>query len=275
MPEGGFYYDQLKFPLQGNISVKDILDYPFPDPDDRGWFKNMKNRLNWIRQNTDCAAVVGVPAPFIHFSQYLRGFQDWYMDFIRNPKLLNVLFDAILEVNTRIARNILKEVGTEADIIFVADDIGTQNGLMVSYQHYKKHIHPRLERYFGMIHDLTPAKIHFHSCGSLTTIIEDLIQIGVDILNPVQVRATGMDPIELKKKYGNRLVFWGAIDTQHVLPYENVEEVKKEVERRVEELGKGGGYVLGAVHNIQPDVSAENIAAMFRHARDYRPSFSQ
>jgi uroporphyrinogen decarboxylase len=272
---GSFYFDQVKFPLQGDISIADIAKYPWPDPDDPGWTRHLRPRLHWVRQNTDCAAVLAVPAACVHMSQYLRGFEDWFMDFIRAPNLLDALLDAIIEVNLRVCRNILKEIGPEVDIILASDDLGSQNGLLVSYGHYKKHIHPRLAKYFRLIHDLTPAKILFHSCGSLAAIVEDLIQIGVDILNPIQVQAAGMNPAELKKRYGNRLAFWGAVDSQRVLPFGGVEEVKKEVELRVEQLGRDGGYVLGAVHNIQPDVPVANILAMYRHAREYVPSYAR
>ncbi len=274
-PPSSYYYDMIKFPLQGDITISDILNYPWPNPDDPGWTKHLRDRLKFIREQTDCAAVLNVPTAFVHVSQYLRGFQDWYMDFIRNPYLLETLFDVVLEINSQICKNILKEIGQEVDIIATADDLGTQNGLQVSYNHYKKYIHPRLEKYFKLIHDMSPAKILFHSCGSICAIIEDLIQIGVDILNPVQVSAVGMNPQDLKNKYGGRLVFWGAIDTQRVLPFGSTEEVKREVELRIEQLGRDGGYVLGAVHDIQPDVPINNILTMYRHAREYEPSFSK
>jgi uroporphyrinogen decarboxylase len=274
-PPGSHYFDQLQFPLAGEISFSDIVKYPWPDPDDPGWTRHLRPRLQWIREHTDCAAVVATPAPFVHLSQYLRGFQDWFMDFVLNPKRLEALFDAILEVNLQVCRHILKAVGQEVDVVLTSDDLGTQSGLQVSPDHYRKYIHPRLKKYLRQIHDLSPAKVLFHSCGSLTAIIEDLIEAGVDILNPVQVAAVGMDPRELKKRYGGRLAFWGAIDSQRVLPFGSVEDVRKEVERRIEELGEGGGYVLGAVHNIQPDVPPENIVAMYRHARAYTPSYSR
>jgi uroporphyrinogen decarboxylase len=273
-PPGSYYYDLIQFPLQGDISLSDIVKYPWPNPDDPGWTRHLRGRLKWIREKTDCAVVLAVPTACVHVSQYLRGFQDWFLDFIRNPNLLEALFDAILEINSRTCENILKEIGGEVDIVATADDLGAQNGLQISPAHYKKFVHPRLAKYFRLIHDLTPAKLHFHTCGSVAAIIEDLIQIGVDILNPVQVSAAGMEPGELKRKYGDRLVFWGAIDTQHVLPHGSVEDVKKEVELRVEQLGREGGYILGAVHDIQPDVPLDNILGMFRHAQEYRPSFS-
>ena len=125
------------------------------------------------------------------------------------------------------------------------------------------------------MHDLSPAKVFFHTCGSVADILDDLVEIGVDVLNPVQVSAAGMDPARLKQEYGERLAFWGAIDSQHVLPHGSTQDVEAEVERRIEELGQGGGYVLCAVHNIQPDVPLQNTLTMYRHARQYIPSFQR
>jgi len=156
-----------------------------------------------------------------------------------------------------------------------SDDLGFQDGLMVSVETYRQLIKPRHQKYFQLFHDLSPAKVFFHTCGSVADIIDDLIDIGVDVLHPVQVSAAGMDPASLKQKYGGRLAFWGGIDTQHILPHGTVDDVKAEVERMIETLGAGGGYILGAVHNIQPDVPIENILAMYTHAREYQPSFNQ
>ncbi|MBM3188882.1 MAG: hypothetical protein FJZ90_09190, partial [Chloroflexi bacterium] len=122
-------------------------------------------------------------------------------------------------------------------------------------------------------HEMSPGKVFFHTCGSVADIVEDLIETGVDILHPVQVTAAKMESGLLKQRYGDRLSFWGAIDTQRVLPRGSVADVEAEVERRIEELGRGGGYILGAVHNIQPDVPTENVLAMYCHARRYVPSF--
>ncbi len=274
-PAHSYYYDQVSFPLAGEITVSDIAKYPWPDPDTPDLVKGLQERVKWIRENTDCAAILRVPAPFVHTSQYLRGFEDWYCDIALHTKVLEVLFDAILEVTLQMAKNILKEVGQEVDIITCGDDLGSQRGLQISHDHYLKYIKPRHAKYFRQIHDLSPAKFLFHTCGSVVSIINDLIEIGVDALNPVQVAAKGMEPVELKQKYRGRMAFWGAIDTQHILPHGSVAEVKKEVENRIEQMGEGGGYVLAAVHNIQPDVSVENILAMFQHAREYMPSFAK
>jgi len=146
---------------------------------------------------------------------------------------------------------------------------------MVSEEAYRSLIKPRHRKYFQLLHDRSPAKVFFHTCGSVAAIIEDLIEIGVDILNPVQVSAAGMDPATLKQRYAGRLAFWGGIDTQHVLPHGTVAEVEAAVEETIEILGAGGGYVLAAVHNIQPDVPLENALAMFTHARRYQPTFAR
>jgi len=274
-PPGGFYHDQRTFPLGGDITVRDILEYPWPDPQDPIRRRGLKERVQEIREKTGCATVLGLPSGFVHTSQYLRGFEDWFLDFARDRRLLTTLFDAVLEVNLAICREMLEEVGAEVDVLLTSDDLGLQNGLMVAPETYRELIKPRHQRYFQLMHDLSPGKVLFHTCGSVVDILDDLVEIGVDVLHPVQVSAAGMDPVQLKKGWGDKLAFWGAIDTQHVLPHGSVEDVKAEVERRIEQLGRGGGYLLGAVHNLQPDVPIENVLAMYRHAREYRPSWGR
>jgi uroporphyrinogen decarboxylase len=274
-PEGSYYYDQRESPLSGEISINDIVQYPWPDPDDPGLVRGLKERVAWIRENTDCAAILTLPAPFVHLSQYLRGFEDWFCDIMLNPKRLEALFDAVLEITLQIAKHQLAEVGREVDIIICADDLGAQTGLQMSYEKYVQLIKPRHEKFFRQVHEMTPAKLLLHTCGSVARIIDDLIEIGVDILNPVQPSAAGMNPIELKKKYGSRLAFWGGPDAQKTLPFGSVADITKMVEDLVEGMGAGGGFVLSSCHNIQPDVPLENILTLFRHARAYIPSYGK
>lgn len=134
---------------------------------------------------------------------------------------------------------------------------------MISPALYRKFIKPRHRRYFEAIRARTPAKILFHTCGAVTKLIPDLIDIGVDFLNPVQVSAAQMDTSFLKREYGERIGFWGAIDASRVLPMGSVEDVRAEVRRRIRDLAPGGGFVLAAVHNIQADVPPQNVVAMF------------
>jgi uroporphyrinogen decarboxylase len=122
---------------------------------------------------------------------------------------------------------------------------------------------------------LSGAKLLYHTCGSVVDVIEDLVEIGVDAIHPVQVSAAGMEPAALKKEFGDRMAFWGGVDTQQILPRGSVAEVKRAVEQCIEDMGEGGGYILGSVHNLQPDVPLENVLAMFEHARAYVPSFAR
>lgn len=274
-PAGSFYYDQRSFPLAGQITVADIARYPWPNPDNPIRRRGLRERVRTIRDELGCAVVLNMPSGFVHVSQYLRGFEDWFVDLAVDHKLAATLYDAVLEVNLAACRAILDEVGDEVDVLMASDDLGLQGGLMMAPAVYRELIKPRHQRYFRLLHDMSPAKVFFHTCGSVAAIIDDLIEIGVDVLHPVQVSAAGMAPAVLKARYGDRLSFWGAIDTQHVLPHGSVAEVEAEVEQRIEELGRGGGYVLGAVHNLQPDVPTENILAMYQHARAYTPSYQR
>jgi uroporphyrinogen decarboxylase len=267
---GSLYYDQLSYPLSGEISKSAILKYPWPEPDAAYRTAGLKEELKRIRSEKEVAVVLNLPTICVHISQYLRGFEDWFLDFSIDERLLGLLMDSVLEVTQTIASLLLKEMGREVDVVMTADDLGHQRGLMVSADTYRKIIKPRHRRFFDRIHALSPAKILFHSCGSIGEIIGDLVDLGVDVINPVQVSAENMQTKELKRKWGDRMSFWGAIDTHRVLPYGNRSEVEQEVERRIEDLGTGGGYVLCAVHNIQPDVPAENIIAMYKHAREYK-----
>jgi uroporphyrinogen decarboxylase len=274
-PRGSFYHDQLSFPLRGDITAGDIVRYPWPDPHDPVRRQGLQERVRQIHEEAGCAAVLNLQSAFVHTSEYLRGFEDWFLDFARDRRLLGTLFDAVLDVSLAINKELLEEVGAKVDVVMASDDLGMQGGLMVSPEAYRELIKPRHRTYFQLMHDMSPAKVFFHTCGSVVDILDDLVEIGVDVLHPVQVSAAGMEPEQLKRQWGEKLAFWGAIDTQHVLPYGSVEDVRVEVECRIEELGRGGGYVLGAVHNVQPDVPIENMLAMYRHAREYRPSYAR
>lgn len=274
-PEGGYYFDVVDPPLSGEITVKDLARYQWPDPESVVQVESLRDEISSLRKNTDCAVVLYVPPPFVHTSQFLRGFEDWYVDFALNTKVLEALADAVLEVSLLMARRVLNEVGDSVDVVLCADDLGAQCGLQVSPEAYRKFIKPRHAAYFREIHERSPAKLLFHCCGSVVDVIEDFIDIGVEVLNPVQVSTSGMAPSDLKARFGGRMAFWGAIDSQQVLPRGTVDDVRRAVEDTVEAMGEGGGYVLSAVHNIQPDVPTENILAMFQHAREYVPSFSK
>ena len=265
---GGHYYDLHTPPLAGDISVHDVTSYPWPDPDDPGIAAGLRDRAVEQRQRSDCAQVLNLPSMFVHQSQYMRGFEDWYLDLAAQPSLSEALFDAVLEVKMDYARQILESAASEADIVMTADDMGTQKGLQFSPDTFRKYFKSRMARYIEQIRSFTDVPILLHTCGSVYELIDDFIDIGVDILNPVQTHAANMDPKLLKRRFGRRIAFWGAVDIQQVLPFGSPAEVIEEVQQLFKILGEGGGWVLGPSHNIQPEVPPANIVAMYRAGRE-------
>jgi len=270
-PEGGFYYDQRRAPLEGSITVADVRRHTWLDPEDPGLLEGMAARLAWIRTHTEAAAILTLPAPFVHLSQFIRGFQDWYTDFILGTDVLEALFDAVLDITIRITERELEAFGRDVDVVRCGDDLGGQNGLPVSREHYLRYIKPRHAKFFRRVRELTTAKLMFHSCGSIVDILPDLIETGVQIINPVQITARGMDPAFLKREFGRDLVFWGGTDSQKTLPFGSAKEVRAMVARLIDTFGPDGGFVFSSCHNIQPDVPLENVLAMFAQAREHVP----
>ena len=268
-PPGSLYYDVVGFPLAGRLSVKDIANYPWPDPSDPGYTRGLRDRVLAYRQNTDCAITLRIPSPFVHVTQFLRGFEDWFADLAADQKLAGALFDATLEVTSAQAAHILKEAGDLVDIVAFGDDLGFQTGPMVSPEAYRRLLKPWHKRYFDTVKEHTDAFIHFHCCGSISQLLDDLIDIGVDAINPVQVAAKDMDSGMLAHEFGDRVSFWGGVDTQSVLPDGSTEDVRAEVKQRISDFAPGGGYILGTVHNIQTGVPVENIIAMYEAGNEY------
>ena len=206
----------------------------------------------------------------VHTAQYLRGFEDWYLDLGQNHELFRGLMQAITEVLVELNHRTLAEVGDLIDIVAFGDDVGLQDRPVCSLPMYRQLIRPAHERVVETIHAHTRAKILYHTCGSVYRYIEDFISIGIDALNPIQVRAKNMEPERLKREFGGRIVFWGGIDSQHVLPHGSPQDVADEVRRIFGILGTGGGYVLAAVHNIQPDVPPKIFSPCSQRAENVR-----
>jgi uroporphyrinogen decarboxylase len=179
------------------------------------------------------------------------------------------LLSKVLEIRKKNAEIFLTEVGEYLDVFQLADDLSMQSGPLMSPKMYREMIKPYQIELFQHVKKFTKAKIYFHSCGAVTHLIDDLIEVGVDILNPIQVSAKGMETDQLKRRFGKNLCFWGAVDTSEVLPNGDVKDVRNEVHKRIQDLGPGGGYVLSSVHNMQPDIPPENIEAMYTAAREF------
>ncbi len=268
-PPGCEYYEMRSSPLAGELTGARIAAYPLPDPTDPGRFRGLRDRARRLKEETDYAVVYNARYHLVHQTQYLRGFQDWYIDLAANPGLFRCLTEAVLENLLELNRRALAEIGDLVDVVSFGDDVGLQDRPICSPALYRKLIRPFQERIVQSIREHTGAKILYHTCGSVHAYIEDFIGIGINALNPVQVSARHMAPDLLAREFGGRIAFWGGVDSQRLLPYGAPAEVRAEVSRLFEILGRRGGWVLAAVHNIQPDVPPENVLAMFEAGRSH------
>jgi uroporphyrinogen decarboxylase len=268
--EGAPYYDWVDSPLKADLSMEAIRDLTLPNPEDPGYVRGLREEALRIRQETDCALVLHLDHIIVHATQYIRGFENWFLDFALQPDLMCSLMDKILDYRLVVTGRVIQEVGDLIDVVSTSDDVADQRGPLVSPAMYQKVIKPRHKRFFDLIHAGTDAKLLFHSCGSVYRLLPDFIDIGVDFINPVQVSCNDMETDRLKREFGADLGFWGAIDSMHVLPTGTPDDVRAEVEKRIRDLGPDGGYVLAAVHNLQHDVPVENIVALYDVAQTYR-----
>ncbi|MDP2895552.1 MAG: uroporphyrinogen decarboxylase family protein [bacterium] len=270
--EGGLYYDMRRHPLAGLSPEEAKKRFRYPNPKDMSRYVGMKEKTEEeFRRGR--AYILGRNAPGIfEISLWCRGFEDFYADMLADRKFAEWLMDQVMQVKWTYWDIILEMVGENVLIISEADDLAGQNGPLVSPQLYRELIKPRHTKLFSMIKKKAKAKVYifFHTCGAVRELIPDLIESGVDILNPVQVSAAGMDTKELKKDFGKDITFWGGgVDTQYVLPKGNKQEIIDEVRRRIDDLAPGGGFVFAAVHNIQRDVPPENIMTMWETLQEY------
>jgi uroporphyrinogen decarboxylase len=273
----GKYYDMASHPLSAENLLEEIKNYPWPDPQDNGRFKGIKERLKQLRDNTFYALLYGgaLGAGMFELALWLRGFENFYCDLATNPGGACALLDKIVDLKIRYWERALEKFGEYIDVVIEWDDLGAQKMSLISPRMYRKYIKPRHRKLFSAVKKASPKRIYIflHSCGSIYDLIPDLIEVGVDIINPVQVGARKMDPKVLKKKFGKDIIFWGGgVDTQKTLPYGTKQQIIDEVKRRIEEFAPGGGFVFSAIHNIQSDVPAQNIMTMvetFHRYADY------
>ncbi len=268
-PAGMPYWELTASPFSGEVTVHDAVNWDWPDPTDPGHIRGLREKAQAIREQTEYALVLHLQDIIVHPTQFLLGFEKWYLSFYLEPALINTLMDILLELRTEVTRRALAEVGDLIDVVSCSDDVSDARGSILSPEMYDEFIKPRHRRYFETIRSLTPATILYHSCGAVAGLIPSFIDMGIDFINPVQVSAANMDPQRLKAEYGDKIGFWGGIDTTRVLPFGTPDSVAADVRQRLRDLAGGGGYVLAAVHNLQPDVPAENIVAMYDAGRTF------
>ena len=264
-PEPNGHFMDTVNPLADACTLEDLERYPWPDAEDPGYTEGLAETARRLRDETDYALILTLPVGPLHLAQWMRGYENWMLDLAGNPEFFQAVMDRILDIWLRISARMLDAAGEYADVVFYGDDVAYQTGPMVRRETYERQIKPYQQRIFDLLKRY-PCKILYHSCGSVVSLVEDFIELGVDALNPVQVSAKDMDPVKLKRDFGDRITFWGGIDTQHVLCRGSVDDVRREVRERVRVLAPGGGYVLCAVHNIQREVPPENVRAMYDEA---------
>ncbi len=269
--DNGHYFDVFHHPLRGDITRAEIDHFPWPDPTDPARFVGIREQVRKAAEVDQQAVIVGgLCAGFVEMAGWLRGYEQYLIDFATNPVLLEHLFEKILELKTAYWEKMLAEVGDSVTAVLESDDVGGQSNLLFSPSSYRQLVKPYHMKLYGFIKSHSRAKVFLHSCGAIRKVIPDMIDEGVDILNPVQVSAAGMDTAELKREFGKDLTFWGGgVDTQHVLGSNNVQEIRDEVRRRIEDLASGGGFVFATVHAIQGNIPPENVAAVWETLGEY------
>ena len=269
-PPTSLYWDPVENPLK-NATIEDLESYPWPDPDDPGRYAGLKEKAKRLREETDFAIIGDQPVLGMFESGwvFLCGPEKFFMDMAADQPFIHAFFEKITDLQMRFYKNYLDEIGQYIDVIMTSDDLGMERGPLVSIQHFRELVKPYQQKLWQSIKQQTDAYLFLHTCGSIYEYIPDLIEMGVDILNPVQVAAKNMDSKQLKADFGDNITFWGGIDTQHVLPFGTTEDVENEVKKRIADLAPGGGYVLTPVHNVQKGVSPANICAMYEAAEKY------
>jgi uroporphyrinogen decarboxylase len=260
----GLYFEFYEYPLAKAETVEDIEKYTFPDPLAKGRFDAAREAVG--KYGEDYAILGDLECAIFETSWYLVGLEKFLMDLAMEKEYIFALMDKVMEVNTEVGIQLIK---AGADVIWAGDDFGGQNGMVMNPESWRRIFKPRIQKMFEAFRgEKADIKLAWHSCGSIVPIIVDFIDIGLDILNPIQPMAKGMEPEFLKREFGRDLTFFGGIDLQELMPYGTPQQVKDEVRRRIEILGEGGGYIVAPAHNIQDDTAVENICALFEAVKE-------
>jgi len=259
-----FYYDICEHPL-ANANIDDLDKYNWPDPYDKNRYSGLKEKAKILTEKDRFVLGNILESSVFEVAWYLRGFQQFLIDLMINKKFAHALLRKVTFIQKKIYEKFLDEVGIYLDMIFIADDLSTQENPIISPELYREMIKPYQREYFK-VKEKYSLKLLYHCCGSISPLLNDFIEIGVDAINPVQISAKGMEPQILKKDFGGKICFWGGIDTQTVLNSPDEKLVKDSVKRIIDIFAPGGGFVLTSVHNIQNDVPLENIKTMVETA---------
>ncbi|MCX7671735.1 MAG: hypothetical protein N2439_16905 [Anaerolineae bacterium] len=268
---GAPYFDPVGHPL-AEATLADLDRYQGPAVEDPSRYAGLRDLARDLHENSDYAVCASTADTTIFDKAWmLRGMAQFLADLLLDPPFALALLEKVTDIQCRRQVAFLREVGPYIDVLVISDDMGTQRGPIIKPELYRKVVKPFHRRYIETIRRHTDARIHMHSCGSIFDLVEDYIEIGVDALNPMQVAAVKMSPANLYAHFHGRMAFWGGIDSQHILPHGTPEQVRAAVRETIAAMhGAEGGYVLGAVHNIQDDVPPENVWAMLDEAAGFK-----
>ncbi len=274
-PEGSLYFDVAESPFSGGISREAIEEFNWPDAADGALFDGIEDKAHRYCQQGYAVMLENICAGLFEMCCRVRGTEQFLMDLVMEPETACALLDKFVELKLQYYAAAAQRLGGYVQLIREVDDMAGQQCMLISPEMYRQFIKPRHRQLFEAQKKLFPQPFYtfFHSDGAIFEIIGDFIEIGVDILNPVQLTAKGMEARALKQQFGKDLVFWGGgVNTQHILPHAEPEQVRQNVRERIAQLAPGGGFIFGTVHNIQDDVPAQNILAMldaFREMKSY------
>ena len=261
--EPGVWFPGLH-PLAEAHTVEELENYPWPDMNDPYRVAHIRQEAQRLRQENQYA-VIATPWLLFPFERAfaMQGMDRFLLNLASEPEFAEALLQKNAEMCKTLMGHFLAALGDDVDMIKIGDDLGTQDRLMISPRMYRRMLKPIHADYIAFIKERTKAKVFFHTDGDVFDLMDDFVEIGVDILNPIQTAAGKMANLsELKQRYGKKLCFCGAIDTQRILPYGTPEDVRQEVRRVIEVMGPGGGYMVASVHTIMEEVPPENILAM-------------
>ena len=269
MPKGGYYFDSRYTPL-ANASERKEIDIILSNRITGEELDFLEAQAREIKNNTDCVILGSFGGNFMEMGHTLFGYQEFMERLILDKSFIEYFLSKLEEKYFEEIERYLSRVGKYIDIIILGDDYGTQEDLQISIEMFRQLFKPHLKALCDFIKKRSDVYIFLHSCGAVSKLIPDLIDAGIQILNPVQTSAKGMSPELLKKKFGKDIVFWGGgCDTQRIFPFGTLEEVENDVKKRIDIFAPEGGFVFAAVHNIQQEVSPEKCLRLFDTARDY------
>jgi len=270
----GAYLNEVAYSPLKDATIDDLDDYPWPDPFDPGRVKGLEDEARRLYEETDLAIMGRFGGPILEQASYLRGWQQWLMDMVGDPPFAQRLLDKITDIQIALDEAGLRLAAKYLTIFKLSgEDLGMQDRPLFSTKVWREIARPPLDRRWraarAALDRYAPeVRLMLHSDGAIRNFIPDLIECGIEVLDPIQPRIPGMDLYELKRDFGDRITFHGGVDTQEVLPFASEAEVEAETLHCMDALGRGGGLILAPVHNVQADVPPENLIAMCRTVRE-------